>query len=67
MRIDEKQISYDFVSLLTHNPEYFDIKVEKTNNLKSKIHNHLDFLHAPYKNTGFTPYHMIGFKERNLF
>ena len=60
-----KTIDYDFDDL-KYNPEYFDIKVEKVNSLKSKINDYLRFINTSFKDTGFTPYYLMGFKESNL-
>ena len=46
--------------------KYFETKVNKLNDLKNKLNNYSAFIHTPYKNTGLTPYYLLGLKESNL-
>lgn len=52
MVIDERQLSYDFVSLLTHNPEYFSQCIVKKEMLAKPYADYFVIIEKSYKENG---------------
>ena len=61
----DKTSNYSFAES-NFNQEFYDTEIEKLNNLKIKLNNYSEFIQNFYKNTGFTPYNLLGLKESNL-
>ncbi|MCI7291293.1 MAG: DUF4011 domain-containing protein [Methanobrevibacter woesei] len=48
---------------LDYNADYINDKLNELNDLKGKLADYSNFMKTPYKNTGLTPYHLIGVME----
>lgn len=43
-----------------------DEKFQELDGIRTELNNYKDLIHSPYGEMGFTPYHLIGFKEKSL-
>lgn len=53
----------DFVPKFDFNKNYIDSRLNELNDLKGKLATYSSFISTPYKNTGLTPYHLMGLLE----
>jgi hypothetical protein len=65
MVLDEKQISYDFVSLLTHNPEYFNQCVVKKEMLASPYDEYFVIIKNSYETNG--TFDVVKLEEKGMY
>lgn len=53
----------EYVPKFDYNKEYTDSRLNELNDVKGKLASYSNFISTPYKNTGLTPYHLMGVME----